>query len=244
MGKTEKEFMIGKVYENFEEWNQFDFRLIKTCENLQNCVPIMLKKYASQILVLGNYSILLKKLQKTIPDQNIFLLTPSETYDKISKLYTKMIKNKEFHSIDFLIKNSLGLVLQELKTNLSKTLFFLFSSKFQLFECLKMIQKIFLLKDPSFIELIEEIFEEFFEQKEVTHVAEKINNFFREKNLKFFFCECSSSLVSLSQIKILLKVPEAFNYIFENSIEKYSKILSFLLMIKFTNFSLKRKKFD
>jgi Gamma tubulin complex component C-terminal len=246
LGTPSDHFMITKVFEDQEEWKKYSIKIEKINEKSIKCIPAFTKTFYKQILAVGNYFIILRKLQESKLNEKIFEISSKTLYDKITALYSDYLhSNSYLISIGSAIQESLGNTINEMFCSIGKILFNVFCDKFELLGYLKSLRSVYFLEDPGLLDVFHDIFINIQAKEKKLDFSDKINNYFKEKaDYKHYQCADILNPTSLNQIKISNALPEAFKFLFEDSESKYSEIQNLVLNIKYTTTYIKTLKFN
>ena len=241
-GITNACFMIGRIFDSREKWEQFGV----VFNGNRRCVPDFLVNICRKVLAIGNYTIIFRELQDIRPKDYYPQISPYQLHEEIIATFNRIaVEHGDSAYIQLLIDKSLGSTIDHLYISLGESLFSAFSNEFQFLSCLSNLRGIYLLEDIDFMILIQEIFLSLHETKCVYGVSSRINNFFEEKHYKSYFsCEYSMNIRSLSEINIIFSPPPAFKFIVGDTLHIYNQLMHFILQLKFTSYVLKQCKPD
>ena len=240
-GFTSQESMIQKVFDKKFEWEMHSIKIIEIDCKSYSCVPIFLKKIAKKILAIGNYQFLFNKILNNLQFTEFYLEPSEQLHSRVMSSIKSYIEDHEsIISLSFVINECFSKEVNKIFSNIGKKLFQIFNEKLNLMKIIKMLQKIFLLQDPKFLELFSPVLQTLRSKAKYENLSEEINNFFNNSEYQgFCHCEYLEKAESISQIKIKFHIPDELIFIFDESLEIYSKIFHFLLEIKMASGSIK-----
>ena len=241
-GETNECFMIKEIYQNDEELIKYEIKNIWANDHYIKCIPNFIKRIENELLAVGNYSYILRLLQENKLNEKISEFNQQNFQLKIMNYVHKSIQNiQEIITIQNIINKSLIEEILIPYTDYDSLIFYILRENFQVLEYLVMLRKVYLLEDINFLDVFQDFFLESGREQSYHSLVIKINDFFCEnKPFNNFSCTCIPEANSIEHICINFNLPFVFNFFFEDDLIKYSKIMHFLLKIKYTSILIKR----